>query len=150
LSITARLKGVSRSWGSGSVFGSCVDMLLFISAVPCGTLSMHGLSDQTSFISSHTTLLYQCFRHIYRSHPISRSTDLYLQIYRSVLLHPSSSPRKTPIRSYSDPNSTLQWEPDPAPARRGGSSRRGRGTGGQNGPQADTVTLLHPRHRVTV
>ena len=45
------------------------------------------LSYQTGFISSHTTLLYQCSRHISRSHPISRSTDLYLQIYRSVLLH---------------------------------------------------------------
>ena len=36
---------------------------------------------KTGFISSHTTLLYQCSRHI------SRSTDLYLQIYRSVSLH---------------------------------------------------------------
>jgi hypothetical protein len=45
------------------------------------------LSYQTGFISSHTTLLYQCSRHISRSHPISRSTDLYLQIYRSVSLH---------------------------------------------------------------
>jgi hypothetical protein len=32
---------------------------------------------KTSFISSHTTLLYQCSRHISRSRPISRSTDLY-------------------------------------------------------------------------
>jgi hypothetical protein len=44
------------------------------------------LSYQTGFTSSHTTLLYQCSRHIFRSHPISRSTDLYLQIYRSVSL----------------------------------------------------------------
>jgi hypothetical protein len=31
-----------------------------------------------------TQLLYQCSRHISRSQPISRSPDLYLQIYRSV------------------------------------------------------------------
>jgi hypothetical protein len=50
----------------------------------CAGHSTAWLSDQTGFISSHTTLLYQCSWHISRSHPISRSTDLYLQIYRSV------------------------------------------------------------------
>ncbi len=51
---------------------------------------------------------------------------------------PSSSPPKTPFRSYSDttpPRYGNQTPPSPGGCR---SSRRGRGMGGQNGPQADT------------
>jgi hypothetical protein len=41
-------------------------------------------------------------------------------------------------------------EPDPVPARWQRRPQTGRGTGGQNGPQADTDALRHPRQRVTV
>jgi hypothetical protein len=37
----------------------------------------------------------------------------------------------------------------PSPGGRG-SSRQGRGMGGQNGPQADTDVQRHPRHSATV
>ena len=47
-------------------------------------------------------------------------------------------------------NSTPLWEPDPAPARRPRQQQAGTGCtrvmGGQNGPQADTDVLRHPRH----
>jgi hypothetical protein len=39
------------------------------------------------------------------------------------------------------------WTPPPSVG--SGSSRRGRGIGGQNGPQADTDALRHPHHNAT-
>ena len=54
----------------------------------CGTSQRHGTLIKTSFyFESHNPFEPKCSRHISRSHPISRSTDLYLQIYRSLSLH---------------------------------------------------------------
>jgi hypothetical protein len=60
--------------------------------------------------SSNTTLLYQCSRQISRSHPISRSTDLYLQIYRSVSLH-------APTQTFWLDGGSIARRPADAPAR---------------------------------
>jgi hypothetical protein len=55
---------------------------------------------------------------------------------------PSSFPLKTPIRSYSAQTPPRNGNPTlPSPGGRGGR-RRGRGTGGQNGPQADAIALI--------
>jgi hypothetical protein len=51
---------------------------------------------------------------------------------------PSSSPRKTPFRSYSATTPPRYVNPTPPSPGGRGSSRQGRGMGGQNGPQADT------------
>ena len=62
---------------------------------------------------------------------------------------PSSSPPKTPFRSYSattPPSYVNQTQPSPDGSY---SSRQGRGMGGQNGPQADADVLRHPRHSAT-
>ena len=56
----------------------------------------------------------------------------------------SSSPPKTPIRSYSAQTPARNGNPTtPLPGGRGGR-RPGRGTGGQNRPQADANALRHP------
>jgi hypothetical protein len=59
---------------------------------------------------------------------------------------PSSSPPKTPIRSYSAQTPPRNGNPTPPPPGGRGGRRRGRGTGGQNGPQTDADALRHPRH----
>jgi len=59
---------------------------------------------------------------------------------------PGSSPPKTPIRSYSAQTPPRNGNPTP-PLPGGRCGRRpGRGTGGQNRPQADADALRHPRH----
>jgi len=62
---------------------------------------------------------------------------------------PSSSPPKTPFRSYSVITPPRYGNQTPPPPDSSCSSRRGRGMGGQNGPQADAVALRHPRHSAT-
>jgi hypothetical protein len=62
---------------------------------------------------------------------------------------PSSSPPKIPFRSYSAITPPRHGNPTPPPPGGRGSSRRGRGMGGQNGPQADADVLRHPRHSAT-
>ena len=59
---------------------------------------------------------------------------------------PSSSPPKTPIRSYSAQTPPRTGNPTPPPPGGRGGRRRGRDTGDQNGPQADADALRHPRH----
>jgi hypothetical protein len=56
-----------------------------------GTLVQKGCvtRNKASFYQSHTTLLYQCSRHISRSHSISRSTDLYHDTVASFGAHVS-------------------------------------------------------------
>jgi len=62
---------------------------------------------------------------------------------------PSSSPLKTPIRSYSAQTPPRNGNPTPPPPSGRGSRRRGRDTGDQNGPQADADALRHPHHSAT-
>ncbi len=50
---------------------------------------------------------------------------------------PASSPPATPFRSYSATTPPRYGNPTPPSPGGRGSSRRGRGMGGQNGPQAD-------------
>jgi len=57
---------------------------------------------------------------------------------RDPLLLPLLLSHNLPPYSDTRHNSTPLWEPDPASPGGRGSSRRGRGMGGQNGPQADT------------
>ena len=57
----------------------------------------------------------------------------------------SFSPPKTPTRSYSAQTPPRNGNPTPPPPGGRGGRRRGRGTGGQNGPQADADALRHPR-----
>jgi len=59
---------------------------------------------------------------------------------------PSSSPPKTPIRSYSAQTPPRNGNSTPPPP---GGRRRGRGTEGQNGPQSDADALRHPRNSAT-
>jgi hypothetical protein len=69
----------------------------------------------------------------------------------SVLTPPrSSSPPKTPIRSYSaqtPPRNGNPTQPQPVGC---GCTRKGRGTGGQDGPQAYADVLQQPNHSSTV
>jgi hypothetical protein len=62
---------------------------------------------------------------------------------------PSSSPPKTLHRSYSAITPPRYGNQTPPPPGGRGSSRRGRGMGGQNGPQADSEALRQPRHSTT-
>ena len=57
---------------------------------------------------------------------------------------PSSSPPKTPFRSYSAKTPPRYGNPTPPSPGARGSCRRGRGMGGQNGPQADTDVQCTP------
>jgi hypothetical protein len=59
---------------------------------------------------------------------------------------PSSSPPKTPIRSYSAITPPHNGNQTLTPQGCRCVSRRERGTGGQNGPQAHTEVMRHPSH----
>ena len=61
----------------------------------------------------------------------------------------SSSPPKTPFQSHSATTPPRYGNPTPPSPVCLGSSRRGRGMGGQNGPQADADVQGHPRHSAT-
>ncbi len=68
---------------------------------------------------------------------IMKQTGMMMSFICSCRNKKSSSPPKTPFRSYSATTPPRYGNPTPPSPGGRGSSRRGRGMGGQNGPQAD-------------